>query len=87
MTPPVPRPSCHRIDHALWSVVATRSGHLQLVACLVLPLIVGLWLPETPGWLSIYLVLCVVNGALVVVVQRSRDRWLAWLEYLRRSPR
>jgi hypothetical protein len=82
---PLPRQS--RIDRVLWQLVQHRRDHLCLLACVVAPLVVGLWVPETPGWLAIYAATCILAGIVVIVIQRSRDRWLQFLEFLRRSPR
>jgi len=82
----LPRPRPHRIDRMLWPVVAKRRHHLTLLVCIVAPILPGLWSPSSPGWLSIYAVHCAVTGSLVVLIQRSRDRWLAFREYLRSGP-
>ncbi len=82
-----PRPRPRRLDRTLWPAVAKRSLHVSLLACLVVPLlVVGMWVPDSPGWLAIYAGHCTVVGVVVIVVERSHDRWLEFLDYLRRGP-
>jgi hypothetical protein len=86
MTGNLTRPRPHRIDRTLWPVVAKRRRHLTLMGLIVAPVLAGLWLPETPAGLLVYAAHCVVVAIVVVMIQRSRDRWLSFREYLRSGP-
>ncbi len=83
----VVKPGCNRLDLWLWGTVSTLGGHLRLLAVVVVgcPILLGLALPDTSAGSAAFVIACMWLSVIAVVIQRSRDRFVAWQVWLRRG--